>query len=105
MRIHALVMLTAAMLAGGSAVADERYDRKLDEAAAGIVAARMGALRNGFAVDERPVLVRPEPSVPRVSHRAGGSKAPSVRSAPAPGEWRDGLAIAVERRSKASPEL
>lgn len=105
MRIHALVLLTAAMLAGGGAVADERYDRKLDEAAAGIVAARMGALRTGFAADERPALVNPTPQPARVSHRASGSKAPSVRPAPAPGEWRDGLAIAVERRSKASPEL
>lgn len=95
MRIKALAALAAAIVAAGSAVADERYDRKLDQAAAGIVAARIGALRGGFAPGERPALVEPAP-------------APEVRKArpdPVPGEWRDGLAIAVERRSGVSPEL
>ncbi len=96
MRTRALAVLAAAIVAAGGAVADERYDRKLDEAAAGIVAARMGALRTGFAPDERPVLVDVAPEV------APASKA---LPAPQPGEWRDGLAIAVERRSDVSPEL
>lgn len=101
MRIHVPAMLAAALLAGGAAMADERYDRKLDEAAAGIVAARIGSLRGGFAPGERPLLLNLEPE-PR-QERAAPPAAP--RTAPAPGEWRDGLAIAVERRSSVSPEL
>lgn len=93
MRIHAWAALAAAVLTAGAAVADERYDRKLDEAAAGIAAAKMGSLRGGFAPDERPVLVDAAPEPPR------------ALPAPAPGEWRDGLAIAVERPSNVSPEL
>lgn len=97
MRTRALAVLAAAIVAAGGAVADERYDRKLDEAAAGIVAARMGALRTGFAPDERPVLVDVAPEATPEASKA--------LPAPAPGEWRDGLAIAVERRSDVSPEL
>ncbi len=101
MRIHVPAMLAAALLAGGEAVADGRYDRKLDEAAAQIAAAKMGSLRGGFAPDERPLLLSPAPAPQR--ERAARPAAP--RAAPAPGEWRDGLAIAVERRSAVSPEL
>lgn len=97
MRIHVPAMLAAALLAGGAAMADGRYDRKLDEAAAQIAAAKMGSLRGGFAPDERPLLLKPAPRPRRET---------AVRpAAPAPGEWRDGLAIAVERRSAVSPEL
>ena len=101
MRIQGLAMLAIAILAGGNAVADERYDRKLDEAAAQIAAAKMGALRGGFAPDERPLLLDPAPA-PR---RDRPAKAPVARPDPAPGEWRDGLAIAIERKSSVSPEL
>jgi hypothetical protein len=55
----------------------------------------MGSLRGGFEPGERPALFVPPP-------------APETRRAPPPprpGEWRDGLAIAVERGSKVSPEL
>lgn len=95
MRTKALAMLAAAILAGGGAVADERYDRKLDEAAADIAAARMGALRGGFQPGERPVLFKP----------AGEKQQPSPPQAAAPGVWHDGLAIAVERKTNVSPEL
>ncbi|MCO5156530.1 MAG: hypothetical protein M9945_07210 [Aquamicrobium sp.] len=97
MRIHVPAMLAAAVLAGGAAMADGRYDRKLDEAAAQIAAAKMGSLRGGFAPDERPLLLKP---VPRPQRERAERPA-----APAPGEWRDGLAIAVERKSAVSPEL
>lgn len=97
MRIHRLAaaaVLAAVMLAHGAAAAEERYDRRLDEAAARIIAARMGPLREGFAPDERPALsVAPA--------RSGRQRTAS----PAPGQWHDGLAIAVERRPTASPEL
>jgi hypothetical protein len=95
MRTKALALLAAGLLAGGEAVADGRYDRKLDRAAAEIAAAKMGSLRGGFEPGERPALFVPPP-------------APETRRAPPPprpGEWRDGLAIAVERGSKVSPEL
>lgn len=94
MRIAALAMLAAGMLAGGTAMADERYDRKLEEAAAGIVAAKMGSLRGGFAPGEAPALLVAQPTEP-------AKAAPAL----APGEWRNGLAVAVERKSGASPEL
>ena len=98
MRIHVLAMLAAGMLAGGHAMADERYDRKLDEAAAGIAAAKMGSLRGGFAPGERPALFVASPE-------EWARHPVSVAPALAPGEWRDGLAIAVERKTGASPEL
>ncbi len=102
MRVHGLraaVALAAAVLAGGAVAADERYDRKLAEAAAEIAAARMGPLRGGFAPGERPALFVPPLEEP-ARHPARAAPPP-----PAPGEWRDGLAIAVERKPGASPEL
>lgn len=95
MRTRALAMLAAAMLACGEGVADERYDRKLAEAAAGIAAARMGALRGGFQPGERPALFKP----------ADKEQPPPTPQAAAPGVWHDGLAIAVERKTNVSPEL
>lgn len=95
MRIHALTVLAAGLLAGG-AMAAERYDRRLDAAAAEIAAARMGPLRGGFAPDERPALVVPAAVPPQP---------PRAERPPAPGEWRGGLAIAVERKTDVSPEL
>lgn len=56
--------VVAAALAGsvmapvtGSATAESRYDRKLEEAAMSIVAARMGDIRGGFAFDAKPAMV------------------------------------------------
>ena len=95
MRINALALLAAGLLAGGEALADGRYDRKLDEAAAEIAAAKMGSLRGGFAPGERPVVFVPPPA----------PQAQAATPAPLPGVWHDGLAIAVERRSNVSPEL
>ncbi|MBE0692124.1 MAG: hypothetical protein IH590_03340, partial [Aquamicrobium sp.] len=47
MRIHVLAALAAAVMAGSAGAAEDRYDRKLDRAAAEIAAARMGPLRGG----------------------------------------------------------
>jgi len=41
------------------AVAEQRYDRRLEAAAIGIVAAKMGSLRGGFAADEIPRFTAP----------------------------------------------
>ena len=98
MRIHALAMLAAGLLAGGEAMADGRYDRKLDQAAAEIAAARMGPLRGGFAPGDEPALLTPQPA-------AKPERVPAAPPVLRPGVWHDGLAIAVERRSGVSPEL
>ena len=85
----------AVIVCAHPAVADERYDRTLAEAAAGIVAARMdGKLRGGFGQDAEPLLQAPAETSP-----------PQPAKPPRPGIWRDGLAIAVERKSSVSPEL
>ena len=39
------------------ALAEQRYDRRLEAAAIRIVAAKMGDLRGAFGLDERPVFV------------------------------------------------
>lgn len=94
----AMVALAVAPFIAGASVADERYDRKLAEAAAEIVAARMGPLRGAFAANERPALYVPQPQEVRPV------KQPAPKP-PVPGEWRNGLAIAVEKKSRVSPDL
>lgn len=92
--------LALIFLASKANAADaRRYDRKLAEAAAEIVAARMGTLRGGFSADEQPVLLVPRPS------EAARRPAVTGLPPPRPGEWRGGLAIAVEKNSAVSPEL
>lgn len=58
----------AATLALASALtpafAEQRYDRRLEAAAIRIVASKMGALRGGFGLDERPVFVAPIDAAP-----------------------------------------
>lgn len=84
-------VLALAITAGVAWAADEApaYDRRIDEAAAAIVAARMGELRGGLGLAERPVFVEPR----RVA-------APTPIEAVPPPEpadpWNDGLAIAVD---------
>ena len=96
----AMLASTLILLMGSRAgAADARYDRKLAQAAAEIVAERMGPLRGGFSVDEKPALLTPMPA--QTVRRPVRTELPP----PAPGEWRDGLAIAVEKKSVASPEL
>ena len=95
----AMLASTLILLMGRAGAADARYDRKLAQAAAEIVAERMGPLRGGFSVDEEPALLALTP--PQAVRRPVKAQLPP----PAPGEWRDGLAIAVEKKSVASPEL
>lgn len=103
MRIYvisaAVLVSTALSLIGTGNAADARYDHKLAQAAAKIVAARMGPLRGGFSVDEKPALFVPQ--LAETVRRPVKAEPP----APVPGEWRNGLAIAVEKKSVASPEL
>jgi hypothetical protein len=55
--MKALVCAGLAMALAGSATAQDRYDRKLEEAVMAIVAAKMGDIRGGFALDAKPVMV------------------------------------------------
>ena len=87
--------LAMVMALGGEGAADERYDRRLDEAAASIVASRMdGSLRGPFGLGEEP----------RLHTRARKAPPPRLQGR-LPGIWQNGLAIAVERRPRASPDL
>ncbi|SMH41339.1 hypothetical protein [Mesorhizobium australicum] len=54
--IVAALALAASLTA---AMAEQRYDRKLEAAAISIAASKMGELRGGFGVDARPVFVSP----------------------------------------------
>ena len=55
--MKALVCAGLALVLMGPATARDRYDRKLEEAVMAIVAARIGDIRGGFALDARPVMV------------------------------------------------
>lgn len=55
--MKALVCAGLAIVLIGPATAQDRYDRKLEEAVIAIVAARIGNIRGGFALDAKPVMV------------------------------------------------
>lgn len=55
--MKALVCAIAAIALAGPATAEDRYDRKLEEAVMAIVAAKIGDIRGGFAFDAKPVMV------------------------------------------------
>lgn len=78
------------------AFAGTQYDRKLEQAAIEIVAAKMGALRGGFSFDARPAFV----SVRSAEQRDQTVTGSIVPTAVAEGdrEWERDLAPAVERR-------
>lgn len=97
MRALVLAALVIVVSADATRALDRRHDEKLEQAAAGIVAARIGPLRGGFDVRDEVGIVAPEPDYPRPV------KTPKPRTEP--GVWQDGLAIAVERRSGVSPDL
>ena len=80
-----------------SAASDVRYDTRLATAAAQIAAERVGELRGSFTAndDVEFVATTEKPAQPPV--------APRVR--PRPGQWVNGLAIAVEPKRTVSPEL
>ncbi|MEO3386119.1 hypothetical protein [Mesorhizobium sp. CAU 1741] len=93
MRTLLLACVVAVAGVGAAQPNDAGYDEKLAHAAARIVASRMGDLRGGLDFRSRIELVE------TISSRADGGN--RMR----PGVWRDGLAIAVERKSTVSPEL
>jgi len=67
------------------ASAGDQYDRTLEEAAIRIVAAKIGDIRGGFAIDQQPVFVQPIEK--------------AFVSSAMPGEWRDGIALAAGGRA------
>lgn len=99
MRMLACAVLAVAATAEMAGAVEDQYDRRVAEAAAGIAASRMGALRGGFDVGEKPRLV--EPDAPAAAGQGGRTRAPSSP----PPVWVNGLAVAVEKEPAASPEL
>jgi hypothetical protein len=55
--MKAAVCAVVALALAVPAAAQSRYDRKLEEAAAAIVAAKIGSIRGGFAFDAKPVMI------------------------------------------------
>jgi hypothetical protein len=76
-----------------SSFAEPRYDRKIEQAAADIVAAKMGDIRGGFSYDVKPAAVAQQDVA-----QTGSIAAPD---APAADPFKDGLAPAVERKLSA----
>ena len=88
-----LVMGAALLgLLTGSADADMRYDRKLEQATIDIVAGKIGGIRGGFSFDVQLLS--------KVSRDQMSTGAIPQRNAnPLPSDaWRDGLAPAIERK-------
>ena len=79
--IVAALALAASLTA---AMAEQRYDRRLEAAAISIAASKMGQLRGGFDADAQPVFVSPiDPSQPThlSAGRMDGTPTGSVRIA------------------------
>ena len=88
-----LIGIAAAMAVLATPVAaEDRYDRKLEQAVMDIVAKKMGELRGGFAYDEKPVFVVVQDKMTTGSI----STEKTVRLA-APAAPPEGLMRAVER--------
>ncbi|HEY6633273.1 MAG TPA: hypothetical protein VIZ90_17625 [Rhizobiaceae bacterium] len=87
--MKALVCAVLALGLAGSATAEPRYDRKLEEAVMAIVAAKIGDIRGGFALDARPVMVIVQDDA--VMATTDMSRGPKVA-------LPEGMARATERR-------
>lgn len=96
MRMLACAVLAAAATAQVCEAAEDRYDHRLDKAAAEIAASRMGGLRGGFEPGQVPAIVEPADLKPQAPARRERRPAPV---------WVDGLAVAIEKQSSVSPEL
>ncbi|CAG0962786.1 MAG: hypothetical protein F9K19_09960 [Rhizobiaceae bacterium] len=95
--MHKVLILAALSAAVAMpAFAGAQYDRKLEQAAIEIVAAKMGALRGGFSFDARLAFVTADPEHQR-DQTVTGSIGPTA-VAVGDKEWERDLAPAVERR-------
>ena len=86
--IGAVIAIALAAGGLGSVAAQQRYDRKLEEAAMGIVASKMGEIRGSFAFDTRPVMIVIKGDVFRATVEINGTPRPAPS---------DGLTRAVEQ--------
>ena len=77
-------------LAASSAVAETRYDHRIEQAAIEIVAGKIGDIRGGFAFNVRPVFVTGQDAV-----KTGSVSSPTAQN----GISGDGLAPAVEGKA------
>jgi hypothetical protein len=85
--MKALLCAALVFVAAGPAQPQSRYDRKLEEAAMAIVAARMGDIRGGFGFGDKPVII-----VVRDDVVMGTTDMKTAQPAPP-----EGMARAVER--------
>jgi hypothetical protein len=83
-------------LLAGTASAETRYDRNIEQAAVEIVAGKIGDIRGGFSFDAKPAFVSGKDPI-----RTGSIPTPSVTVVADP--WQDGLAPAID--SEVSPTL
>jgi hypothetical protein len=74
-----------------SAIAETRYDRRIEQAAMDIVAAKIGDIRGGFSFDAKPAFVTAKAAV-----KIDPISTRSISASADP--WKDGLAPAVERK-------
>ena len=77
-------------LAASSAVAETRYDHRIEQAAIEIVAGKIGDIRGGFAFNAKPVFVAGQDAL-----TTGSVSVPTAED----GTWPDGLAPAIEGRA------
>ncbi|MEQ1942152.1 hypothetical protein ABMA32_06980 [Mesorhizobium sp. VNQ89] len=92
--VGAVIAVALASGGIGSVAAQQRYDRKLEEAVIGIVASKMGDIRGGFALDTKPVMIVVHGDVVRSTTELTATHRP----APV-----DGLARAVEQKAVELP--
>lgn len=97
MRALAFAVLAAGLSICEATALEDRHDEKLERAAASIVAARMGELRGSLDIAHRLTA----------AEEAAAVRRPAAHPASPPaGIWQpDGLAVAVERKPLASPDL
>jgi hypothetical protein len=80
---HLIGTCALIVLAVAPARAEERYDRKLEQAAMQIVAENIGDIRGGFSYAQKPQFVVVQDALlPDAGSRQGGNVSPSV-TAPA----------------------
>lgn len=94
-----MLVLAVIVMAGTAGAVDlpaVQHDQRVEQAAAAIVARRMGDLRGGLDLGFRAEASQPARAA-RHSQR--------IKRQPRAGVWRDGLAVAIEKKTTVSPNL
>ena len=89
--MKALVCAVVVVALVGPSAAQSRYDRKLEEAAMAIVAAKVGDIRGGFAFDARPMMVVVQDDIVMGTTDMSAAQA-------APDKPPEGMARAIDRK-------